>query len=152
MVEECEGVTVETSTNVVREGTSMTFTIEVAEGYTAENMVVKYKRSMFGYWETATLDEDGTYRIQNIYTDIYIMVEGVAEENPTGIESIEGAKVYTKDGSIYVYTPTEEEVTIISMSGAVLKNEQQVGLKQYTGLQRGVYIICIGEQRFKVRN
>ena len=152
MVEECEGATVETSTNVVREGTSMTFTIEVAEGYTAENMVVKYKRSMFGYWETATLDEDGTYRIQNIYTDIYIMVEGVAEENPTGIESIEGAKVYTKDGSIYVYTPTEEEVTIISMSGAVLKNEQQVGLKQYTGLQRGVYIICIGEQRFKVRN
>ena len=152
MVEECEGATVETSTNVVREGTSMTFTIEVAEGYTAENMVVKYKRSMFGYWETATLDEDGTYRIQNIYTDIYIMVEGVAEENLTGIESIEGAKVYTKDGSIYVYTPTEEEVTIISMSGAVLKNEQQVGLKQYTGLQRGVYIICIGEQRFKVRN
>ena len=151
MVEECEGVTVETSTNVVREGTSVTFTIEVAEGYTAENMVVKYKRSMFGYWETATPDEDGTYRIQNIYTDIYIMVEGVAEENPTGIEDIEGAKVYTKDGSIYVYTPTEEQVTIISASGAVLKNEQQVGLKQYTGLQRGVYIICIGEQRFKVR-
>ena len=152
MVEECEGATVETSTNVVREGTSMTFTIEVAEGYTAENMVVKYKRSMFGYWETATLDEDGTYRIQNIYTDIYIMVEGVAEENPTGIESIEGAKVYTKDGSIYVYTPAEEQVTIISASGAIVKNETQVGLKQYTGLQRGVYIICIGEQRFKVRN
>ena len=152
MVEECEGVTVETSTNVVREGTSVTFTIEVAEGYTAENMVVKYKRSMFGYWETATPDEDGTYRIQNIYTDIYIMVEGVTEETPTGIESINGAKVYTKDGSIYVYTPTEEQVTIISMSGAVLKNESQVGLKQYTGLQRGIYIIGIGEQRFKVRN
>ena len=152
MVEECEGATVETSTNVVREGTSMTFTIEVAEGYTAENMVVKYKRSMFGYWETATLDEDGTYRIPNIYTDIYIMVEGVAEENPTGIEEVTGAKVYTKDGSIYVYTPAEEQVQIISISGAVLKNEQQVGLKQYTGLQRGIYIICIGEQRFKVRN
>ena len=151
MVEECEGATVETSTNVVREGTSMTFTIEVAEGYTAENMVVKYKRSMFGYWETATLDEDGTYRIQNIYTDIYIMVEGVAEENPTGIESIEGAKVYTKDGSIYVQTPTQEQVQIISASGAVLKSESQVGLKQYTRLQRGIYIICIGEQRFKVR-
>ena len=152
MVEECEGVTVETSTNVVREGTSMTFTIEVAEGYTAENMVVKYKRSMFGYWETATPDEDGAYRIQNIYTDIYIMVEGVAEENLTGIEEVTGAKVYTKDGSIYVQTPKQEQVQIISVSGAIVKNEQQVGLRQYTGLQRGVYIICIGEQRFKVRN
>ena len=31
-VDECEGVTVETSTNVVREGNSMSFTVEVAEG------------------------------------------------------------------------------------------------------------------------
>ena len=43
-VDECEGVTVLTSTNVVREGNSMTFTVEVAEGYTAEDMVVKVKR------------------------------------------------------------------------------------------------------------
>ena len=74
-----------------------------------------------------------------------------ARFNPTGIEDIEGAKVYTKDGSLYVQTPTQEQVQIISVSGAVLKNETQIGLRQYTGLQRGVYIICIGEQRFKVR-
>lgn len=152
MVEECEGAEVTTSTNVVREGNSVTFTIEVAEGYTAENMEVKFKRSMFGYWETATPDENGTYQIRNIYTDIYIMVKGVAEENPTGIEDIEGAKVYTKEGCIYVYTPTEEQVTIISMSGAIMKNEKQIGLKQYSGLQRGIYIICIGNEQVKVRN
>ena len=152
MVEECEGATVETSTNVVREGTSLTFTVDVAEGYTAEDMVVKYKRSIFNYWETATPEEDGTYRIRNIYTDIYIMVEGVTEEAPTGIEDIEGAKVYTKEGCIYVYTPTEEQVTVISMNGAIVKNEKQTGLKQYSGLQRGIYIICIGDERVKVRN
>ena len=152
MVEECEGVEVETSTNVVREGTSMTFTIDIAEGYTAENMVVKVKRSLFGYTETIEPNEEGIYEVKNIYTDIYVTIDGVEEETPTGIEEVTGAKVYTKEGSIYVYTPKQEQVTIISMSGAVLKNEKQTGLKQYSGLNRGVYIIGIGNERVKVRN
>ena len=154
MVEECEGVTVETSTNVVREGQSMTFTIDIAEGYTAEDMTVKVKRSLFGYTEVIEPNNEGIYEIKNIYTDIYITVAGVEEEEeetPTGMEDVEGAKVYTKDGSIYVQTPKQEQVQIISISGAVLKNETQIGLKRYD-LPRGIYIIGIGEERFKVRN
>ena len=61
-VEECEGVTVETSTNVVREGNSMSFTVEVAEGYTAEDMVVKVKRSLFGYTDVIEPNEEGKER------------------------------------------------------------------------------------------
>ena len=154
MVEECEGVTVETSTSVVREGQSMTFTIDIAEGYTDENMTVKVKRSLFGYTEVIEPNNEGIYEVKNIYTDIYITVDGVEdeeEETPTGMEDIEGAKVYAKDGSIYVQTPTQEQVQIISISGAVLKNETQIGLQRYD-LPRGIYIICIDEQRFKVRN
>ena len=155
MVEECEGVTVETSSTVVREGQSMTFTIDIAEGYTDENMTVKVKRSLFGYIEVIEPNEEGIYEVKNIYTDIYITVDGVEEEEeeetPTGMEDIEGAKVYTKDGSIYVQTPKQEQVQIISISGAVLKNETQIGLQRYD-LPRGIYIICIGEERFKVRN
>ena len=153
MVEECEGVTVETSTNVVHEGQSMTFTIDIAEGYTDENMTVKVKRSLFGYTEVIEPNNEGIYEVKNIYTDIYLTVDGVEEEEeaPTGMEDIEGAKVYTKDGSIYVQTPTQEQVQIISISGAVLKNETQIGLHRYD-LPRGIYIICIDEQRFKVRN
>ena len=151
MVEECEGAMVETSTNVVREGNSVTLTIETAERYDAENMVVKFKRSLFGYWETATPDADGTYQIRNIYADIYIMVEGVTEETPTGIEQIEGAQVYTRDGSLFIQTPQPEQVLVISASGAILKNERFAGLRQFDNLSRGVYIICIGNERFKVR-
>ena len=150
-VEECEGVTVETSTNVVREGNSMSFTVEVAEGYTAENMTVKVKRSLFGYTDVIVPNEEGKYEIRNIWTEIYITVEGVEKETPTGIEEITGVKVYTKDGSLYVQTPKQEEVRIISISGAVIKNETQIGLKRYD-LPRGIYIICIGEERVKVRN
>ena len=150
-VEECEGVTVETSTNVVREGNSMSFTIEVAEGYTAEDMVVKVKRSLFGYTDIIEPNEEGKYEIRNIYTEIYITVEGVEKEIPTGIEEITESKVYAQDGSLYVQTPKQEEVRIISISGAVIKNETQIGLKRYD-LPRGIYIICIGEERVKVRN
>ena len=153
IVDECEGVTVETSTNVVREGQSMTFTIDITEGYTSENMTVKVKRSLFGYTEVIEPNDEGIYEVKNIYSEIYITVAGVEEEEetPTGMEELEGAKVYAKDGSIYVQTPTQEQVQIISISGAVVKNETQVGLKRYD-LPRGIYIICIGEQRFKVRN
>ena len=154
MVDECEGVTVESSTNVVREGQNMTFTINVAEGYTSEDMTVKVKRSLFGTTDIIEPNDEGIYEIKNIYTDIYITVDGVEEEEeetPTGMEELEGAKVYAKDGSIYVQTPQQEQVQIISISGAVLKNETQVGLQRYD-LPKGIYIICIGEQRYKVRN
>ena len=147
----CEGVTVEFSRDVVKEGQSVLVTITVDEEFDATDLTLKFKRSLFGYWEDLTLtptENPNEYIIKNIYTDIYVRAEGAV---PTGIEDIEGAKVYTKDGSIYVQTPTQEQVQIISASGAVLKNEQQVGLKQYTGLQRGIYIIGIGEARFKVR-
>ena len=150
-VDECEGVTVEASTNVVREGNSMSFTVEVAEGYTAEDMVVKVKRSLFGYTDIIEPNEEGKYEIRNIWTEIYITVEGVEKETPTGIEEITGVKVYTKDGSLYVQTPKQEEVRIISISGAVIKNETQIGLQWYD-LPRGIYIICIGEERVEVRN
>ena len=154
MVEECEGVTIETSTNVVREGTSMTFTVDVAEGYTGENMTVKVKRSLFGTTDIIEPNDEGIYEVKNIYTDIYITVAGVEEEEeetPTGMEDVESVKVYTKDGSIYVQTPKQEQVQIISISGAVMKNESQIGLQRYD-LPRGIYIICIDEERFKVRN
>ena len=142
---------VETSTNVVREGNSMSFTVEVADGYTAEDMVVKVKRSLFGYTDIIEPNEEGKYEIRNIYTEIYITVEGVEKETPTGIEEITGVKVYTKDGSLYVQTPKQEQVVIISISGAVIKNETQIGLKRYD-LPRGIYIVRVGTQNYKIRN
>ena len=151
-VDECEGVTVETSTNVVREGNSMTFTVDVEEGYTGENMTVKVKRSLFGYSEIIKPNEKGIYEVKNIYTEIYITVDGVEEvEEPTGIGDVESTKVYAKDGSIYVQTPQLETVTIISISGEVRKQEELIGLQRYD-LPRGIYIICIGEEGIKVRN
>ena len=122
----CDGVEVTLSNNVVREGNSIS---ALKEG-----------------------TQPGEYPIKNIWTHIYIKAEGAEEkEDPTGIESIEGVKVYTKDGSLYVQTPQREQVIIVSMSGVVVKNEEQVGLKQYHGLQPGIYIVRVGDRAYKLR-
>ena len=147
----CEGVTVEFSRDVVREGQSVLVTVKVDEEFDVTKMTLKFKRALFGYWEDLSLtptENPGEYIIKNIYTDIYVRIEGAV---PTGIESIDGAKVYAKDGSLFVQTPQQEKVLIISMTGAVVKNETQIGLRQYTGLNRGIYVVCVGDERFKVR-
>ena len=151
-VDECEGVTVLTSTNVVREGNSMTFTIEVAEGYTAEDMVVKVKRSLFGYTDVIEPNEEGKYEVRNIYSEIYITIEGVTkEETPTGIEELESTAVYTQEGAIYVRTPQRATVSIVSLTGAIVKKAEQTGTQRYD-LPRGIYIVDVAGQRYKVRN
>ena len=150
----CDGVEVTTSKNVVREGNSISVYVEKdTANYTFDNFKVYYKRSYYGGWEELKEGtQPGEYPIKNIWTHIYIKAEGAEEkEDPTGIESIEGVKVYTKDGSLYVQTPQREQVLVISMSGAVVKNEVQVGLKQYHGLQPGIYIVRVGDRAYKLR-
>ena len=150
----CDGVEVSTSKQVVREGGSITVYVEKdTANYTFDNFKVYYKEGYYDSWdELKEGTQSGEYPIKNIWTHIYIKAEGAEEkEDPTGIESIEGVKVYTKDGSLYVQTPQREQVIIVSMSGAVVKNEEQIGLKQYHGLQPGIYIVRVGDRAYKVR-
>ena len=150
----CEGVDASLSKSVVKEGNQVSVYIEVEEGYDAENLKVLFKRSLYGYWEEVEEGvQPGEYIIYNVYTDIYVKVEGVEkiEEEPTGMSDIEGTKVYAQNGSLYIYTSQPQEVMIITMNGTILKRERQEGLRSYT-LPKGVYIICIGEERMKVRN
>lgn len=150
----CDGVEVTTSKNVVREGGSVSVYVKKdTVNYTFDNFKVYYKRSYYGTWdELKEGTQPGEYPIKNIWTHIYIKAEGAEEkEDPTGIESIEGVKVYTKNGSLYVQTPQREQVIIVSMSGAIVKNEEQVGLKQYHGLHPGIYIVRVGDRAYKLR-
>ena len=150
----CDGVEVTTSKNVVREGGSVSVYVKKdTANYTFDNFHVYYKEGYYDSWdELKEGTQPGEYPIKNIWTHIYIKAEGAEEkEDPTGIESIEGVKVYTKDGSLYVQTPQREQVIIVSMSGAVVKNEEQIGLKQYHGLQPGIYIVRIGDRAYKLR-
>lgn len=117
------------------------------EGVSAEDLV-KEMATIFtpenGWASAPSLGADGEI------TSPTLAMESEEEVPPTSIEEITGVQVYAKDGSIFVQTPQQEQVMIISMSGTIIKNESQIGLKQYTGLRQGIYIICIGEERVKV--
>ena len=152
----CPGLNVEVSKDVVQEGHQVSAYLTIQSECDTTGMRFEYKRGLFGYWKDLKELEGvqpGEYIIKNIYTDIYIRAldATLPEEEPTGIEDLEGVKAYAKEGSIYVYTPNREEVTIISMSGAIIKNAEQIGLQSYS-ISRGIYIVRIGEKVFKLKN
>lgn len=149
----CDGVSVSFSKNPVKEGGSISIKVEKdEENYTFENFKVWYKEGYYGNWEELKEStQPGEYKIQNIWNHIYVKAEGSAKKNPTGIEEVEGVKVYTKDGSLFVQTLQREQVIVISMTGAVVKNEEQIGLKQYHGLNPGIYVVRVGDKTYKLR-
>ena len=152
----CPGLNVEVSKDVVQEGHQVSAYLTIQAECDTTGMRFEYKRGLFGYWKDLKELEGvqpGEYIIKNIYTDIYIRALDATfpEEEPTGIEDLESVKAYAKDGSIYVYTPSREQVTIISMSGAIIKHAEQVGLQSYS-VNRGIYIVRIGEKVFKLKN
>ena len=152
----CPGLNVEVSKDVVQEGHQVSAYLTIQAECDTTDMRFEYKRGLFGYWQDLKELEGvqpGEYIIKNIYTDIYIRAldATLPEEEPTGIEDLEGVKAYAKEGSIYVYTPNREEVTIIGMSGAIIKHAEQVGLQSYS-VNRGIYIVHIGEKVFKLKN
>ena len=148
----CEGANLRIENETVRKGGSVNLFVSIDEGYNADKLKVFYQRGKNSSWqELKESTTAGKYTIDNIQTNIYVKVEGAVKEEATGIEEVEGEKVYTKDGSLFVQTPQREQVIIISMTGAVVKNEEQIGLKQYHGLNPGIYIVRIGEQVFKIR-
>lgn len=145
--EVCAGVELEYSREVVKGGQSTIVTVNVEKGYDASALKLSYKEGMYGEWKPLTLNKDGQYQIKNIWNDIYVRAEGVV----TGMEDIDGtARVYAKDGSLYIYTPQQDDIAVISMTGSVVKRTKQIGLQSYP-LNQGIYVVRVGEQVFKVR-
>lgn len=97
-------------------------------------------------WESApSLGENG-----EIVAPTLAMESNTDPDKPTGIEEMEQAKVYTQEGGVYVQTTQPAKVIIVSMNGSIIRQETQIGAKRYE-LSRGIYVICIDEQRYKVR-
>ncbi len=153
MDEVCDGVEISFSAESVTDGQSVSVYVKKdEEHYTFENFKLYIKRGYNDTWEELKeSDQPGEYMIQDIQTDIYVKAEGSQEKTPTNIEDVDGVKIYSTEGSLFIQTPQREQVIIISITGAVVKNSEQIGLKQYQGLNSGIYIVRIGKQVFKIR-
>lgn len=158
-----EGVTMENTLCRVAEASSNSYYTAVIGAYTLdenlniEDNLIITEGSTLTIPEGITLENSGT--LANAGT--IVIEKGGAmngEENgeiikgdATGIEVVEGVKAYAQDGTVYVQTPSRMPIAIVSISGATVARAEQEGLHAYS-LPKGIYIICIGEQTFKVRN
>ena len=154
--EECDGIDLSVSRGLVREGNQVSIYMEIAEGCDTMGMKLEYKRSLFGSWEDLKPHEGvqpGEYIIKNIRTDIYVRATGAKMNgSATGIEDVENTQiqVYAQDGNIRIFTPELVEVQIVNMAGVVVKNAEQTGWQSYA-VDRGIYIVRVGEQVFKLK-
>lgn len=133
---------------VADEGDTKVF-LYVKKGFETKDARYLFKRGHKGEWEDLVPGiEQNTFEVTNIEEDIYL--KGI-DAIYTGTEGVDGViRVYTKDGSLYVYTAQPEEISVISMTGVTVKRTQQTGLQSYP-LNQGIYVVLVGEQVFKVR-
>ena len=146
----CSGAEIKLSAQFVEEGGTLTFTIEIEEGYVADEMIVKVSQGI-GKAVEVKPDAKGVYTIKNVDGLVTITVEGVKEATATDIENVEGVQVYSHEGAIYVYTPTEKRVMIVAMNGVLKANGEQIGKRRYE-LPRGFYVVWVEGESFKVAN
>ena len=145
-----EGATVILSADEVEEGGTLTFTIEIAEGYVADDLMVTVSQGI-GKAVEVKPDEAGVYTVKEVDGLVTITVYGVTEEPATAIERVETLRIYAAEGILHVETPTRQRVTIVSMGGALIADGEQEGAQIYRDLNAGVYIVRVGDYATKVR-
>ena len=145
----CEGLYLDaTRHKVADEGDTKVF-LYVKKGFETKDARYQFKRGLKGEWEDLVPGiEQNTFQVTDIEGDIYL--KGI-DAVYTGTEDIDGmVRVYTKDGSLFVYTAQPEEISVVSMTGVTVKRTRQIGLQSYP-LNQGIYVVRVGEQVFKVR-
>lgn len=145
----CKGLYLDADRKLVANNGSTKVYLTIEPNYSIKNAHYMFRRGIHEAWEELTPStESNVFVVTGIESDIYLKaVDAVS----TGMEDIDGTvRVYTKDGSLYVYTAQPEEISVISMTGVTVKRTQQTGLQSYP-LNQGIYVVLVGEQVFKVR-
>lgn len=145
----CKGLYLDADRKLVANNGSTKVYLTIEPNYSIKNAHYMFRRGIHEAWEELTPStESNVFVVTGIESDIYLKaVDAVS----TGMEDIDGTvRVYAKDGSLYIYTPQQDDITVISMTGVTVKRTQQTGLQSYP-LNQGIYVVLVGEQVFKVR-
>lgn len=145
----CKGLYLDADRKMVTDNGTTKVYLTIEPNYNAKNAHYMFRRGIDEAWEELTPStEANVFVITGIESDIYLKATDAIS---TGMEDIDGtARIYTKDGSLYIYTPQQDDITVVSMTGAVVKRTKQIGLQSYP-LNQGIYVVRVGEQVFKVR-
>lgn len=96
--------------------------------------------------------KDGAYIIKYVRQPIVIMIDGVVKNtDPTANAEIQsGIKVWQNNHQLFIHTDKIEQVAIYTFGGQLKKKFRSTGGDELVQLPTGSYIVCIGDQRFKV--
>lgn len=128
------------------EGSSFSFSLKLDPDYDQSQPIVKVNDT------EVTPDGNGTYTISSIYENITITIEGITENTPTGNAVVEenGVKIWTADRQLHLSVPSAECVWIYAFNGSLIRSLDEVAGDITVNLNKGSYIIIIGEKRYKV--
>lgn len=138
-------ITAQGSTSV-EEGNGFSFTVDVQEGYTAKNIVVKANGTEL------LPDANGRYTITNVRSNVIITVTGIEKEGAVGIESVNssGVKVWATEGYLHIQMPEAGTAYIVGMSGKLHKILTLPEGETVTAMPQGAYVVRIGNQSYKL--
>lgn len=128
------------------EGSSFSFSLTLDPDYDQSQPIVKANGT------EVTPDANGTYTLLSIYEDITITIEGITENTPTGNAEVEenDVKVWAADGQLHLSVPSTERVWIYAFNGNLIRSLDEVAGDITVNLNKGSYIIVVGEKRYKV--
>ena len=146
--DENDSVRYECNTTTIREGGTFSFTVEVAEGYDPETLVVEYKRGRAGSWKTVEPNSRGQYRITSVYHDIYVRSRVEPVSDPTALDKVgDGKSSIRCDGKrIRISTTEPQTMHIINVGGRLIRTAQlPAGDTEVNDLPQGFYIVLLSD-------
>ena len=143
---EVEGATIKPlgSTSVI-EGGTFRFTIEIEEGYIADNLLVRANGPAI------TPDANGVYSV-TVWGDVEIVVTGIEPDPTVGVEDVDdlSLKVWSSEGRLHIRTPKADRAYIVTFGGRVYKIQELPAGETAIPMPRGAYIIYVGGESFKI--
>lgn len=138
-------ITPENSTTV-KAGGDFAFTIQIKEGFSMADMVVKANGIEL------PVDIDGRCVIKNVQSNVVVTVVGVVEKDPTSIDSvvIDKISVWAANGRLFIQTPVADTAYIIAFDGRVYKTLSLSAGEYSEQMPQGSYIIHVGKRSYKL--
>lgn len=142
-----DSVLLSANATTVEEGYSFVVKAEVAEGYDPSTLVVEYKSGRTGRWKTVEPSANGTYRIRNVYNDIYVRASVEPADDPTANAVVEGGnRIYAVRDVVYIDRLAPAEAQVLTIGGRIVRNQHlSSGSNRITGLQPGVYVVRLSD-------
>lgn len=131
----------------VEEGGSFSFTLTLDAEYSQSSPVVKAGN------ETLRPEADGRYTLSDVSHDLTISITGIMPDLPTSNVNVDmPIRVWSHEGVLRLYSETKVVARIITFDGRLHKTLTVLGHVTETNLPKGIYLVLIEGQAFKLMN